>query len=205
MKLMKVAGVAALVLVAGLLVVVGQAEQAEQAAESQTAGAPVTSPTGANTKIAVIDIERIAAESNEGKALFEALRIENEKLQEESTRLQQEIRELQAKLNSEILSQDARVRLQRDVERKRTDAQRWLEDAQAAFEAKRQDGEAKFQEKLAPIVEAVAKEQGIGLIFRATPGLTFVLDPSLDISPLIVQKLDEAMPPAGEGGNANPH
>ena len=203
MKLMKVTGVAALVLVAGL-VVAGQAEQAEQVAESQTAGAPVTSPTGANTKIAVIDIERIAAESIEGKALFEALRIENEKLQEESTRLQQEIRDLQAKLNSEILSQDARVRLQRDVERKRTAAQRWLEDAQAEFEAKRQDGEAKFQEKLAPIVEAVAKEQGIGLIFRATPGLTFVLDPALDISPLIVQKLDEAMPPAGEGGDANP-
>jgi len=202
MKLMKVASTAALVFVAGL--VAGQTEQAGQSAESQTTGATVTSPTGANTKIAVIDIERIAAESNEGKALFEALRIENEKLQEESTRLQQEIRDMQAKLNSEILSQDARLRLQRDVERKRTDAQRWLEDAQAAFEAKRQDGEAKFQEKLAPIVEAVAKEQGIGLIFRATPGLTFVLDPALDISPLIVQKLDEATPPTGEGGDANP-
>ena len=192
MKLLEVASVAALMLVAS------------QAAEAQTAGAPVTGPTGAATKIAVIDIERIAAESNEGKALFEELRIENEKLQEESTRLQQEIRDMQAKLNSEILSQDARLRLQRDAERKRTDAQRWLEDAQAAFEAKRQDGEVKFQEKLAPIVEAVAREQGIGLIFRATPGLTFVLDPTLDISPLIVQKLDEAMPPAGEGGDANP-
>ncbi len=192
MKLLKVASVAALMLVAG------------QAAEAQTAGAAVTGPTGAATKIAVIDIERIAAESNEGKALFEELRVENEKLQEESTRLQQEIRDMQSKLNSEILSQDAKVRLQRDVDRKRTDAQRWLEDAQAEFEAKRQDGEQKFQAKLAPIVEAVAKEQGIGLIFRATPGLTFVLDPSLDISPLIVQKLDEAMPPTGGGGDANP-
>ena len=199
MKLLKVAGVAALVLVPGLVV-----GEAGQAAGSQTAGATVTSPTGANTKIAVIDIELIAAESKEGKALFEELRTENEKLQEESTHLQQEIGDMQAKLNSDILSQDARVRLQRDVERKRTDGQRWLEDAQAAFEAKRQDGEAKFQEKLAPIVEAVAKEHGIGLIFRATPGLTFVLDPSLDISPLIVQKLDEATPPVGGGGDANP-
>ena len=199
MKLLKVAGVAALVLVPGLVV-----GEAGQAAGSQTAGATVTSPTGANTKIAVIDIELIAAESKAGKALFEELRTENEKLQEESTHLQQEIGDMQAKLNSDILSQDARVRLQRDVERKRTDGQRWLEDAQAAFEAKRQDGEAKFQEKLAPIVEAVAKEHGIGLIFRATPGLTFVLDPSLDISPLIVQKLDEATPPVGGGGDANP-
>lgn len=197
MKLLKVASVAALVVIAGLAAVT--------AAESQTAaGATVTTPTGANTKIAVIDIERIAAESVEGKALFEELRVENEKLQEESNRLQQEIRDMQAKLNSEILSQDARLRLQRDAERKRTDAQRWLEDAQAEFEAKRQDGEVKFQAKLAPVVEAVAKEQGIGLIFRATPGLTFVLDPSLDISALIVQKLDEMMPAAGEGEDVKP-
>ena len=44
------------------------------------------------------------------------------------------------------------------------------------------------------ILEAVA--------FAVT--LTFVLDPSLDISPLIVQKLDEATPSTGGGGDANP-
>lgn len=191
MKSMKVASVAALLLVAGV-------------AAAQTAGTTVTGPTGASTKIAVIDIERIAAESNEGKALFEALRAENDKLQAESQRLQQEIRDMQAKLNSEILSQDARVRLQRDVERAQTDAQRWLEDAQQEFEAKRQDGEQQFQTKLGPIVEAVAQEQGIGLIFRATPGLTFVLDPALDISGLVVKKLDETAASTGEGGDANP-
>jgi hypothetical protein len=45
----------------------------------------------------------------------------------------------------------------------------------------------------------VAQENGIGLIFRATPGLTFVLDPALDISPLVVKKLDAAgaAPPSG--------
>lgn len=108
---------------------------------------------------------------------------------------------MQAKANSEILSQDARVRLQRDIQKKQTDAQRWLEDAQADFEVKRQDGEAKFQEKLGPIVEAVARENGIGLIFRATPGLTFVLDPALDISPLVVKKLDESSVEAAPPSN----
>ena len=76
-----------------------------------------------------------------------------------------------SKLNSEILSQDAKVRLQRDIERKRTDAQRWLQDMQAEFESKRQEGEAKFQESLEPIVRAVATENQIGLIIRATPRL----------------------------------
>jgi Skp family chaperone for outer membrane proteins len=158
----------------------------------QTAG--VTTGT---TKIAVIDIERIAAESGAGKQLFSSLKAENDKIQEEVAKREQEIRDMTSKLNSEILSQDAKVRLQRDIERKRTDAQRWLQDVQAEFEAKRQEGEAKFQESLEPIVRAVATENGIGLIIRATPGLTFVLDPALDISLLVVKKLDAAAPPSG--------
>lgn len=158
------------------------------------------------TKIRVIDIERIAAESQEGKKLFESLKAENDKIMGERAAKEQEIREMQAKLNSEILSQDAKLRLQRDIQRKQTEAQRWLEDVQSEFELKRQEGEAAFQEKLAPIVEAVAQENGIGLIIRATPGLTFVLDDSLDISGLVVQKLDASAAgasPGGDGSNDN--
>jgi len=165
----------------------------------QTAG--VTTGT---TKIAVIDIERIAAESTAGKALFASLKAENDKIQEEVAKREQEIRDMTTKLNSEILSQDAKVRLQRDIERKRTDAQRWLQDMQAEFEAKRQEGEAKFQESLEPIVRAVATENQIGLIIRATPGLTFVLDPALDISLLVVQKLDAAPPSGGAAAQPKP-
>ena len=165
----------------------------------------VTGPTGTTTKIAVIDMQRIALESAEGKALFASLQAENDKLQGETSQLQQEIQEMQAKLNSEILSQDARVRLQRDIERKRTDAQRWLEDAQTSFDNKRRDGEAQLQEKVGPIVTQVAQEQGIGLIIVNTPGVTIMLDPTLDISPLVVEKLDAATaaatPPPGDEGD----
>ena len=173
-------------------VTLGLGVAAVSTAFGQTAG--VTTGT---TKIAVIDIERIAAESTAGKALFSALKAENDKIQEEVAKREQEIRDMSTKLNSEILSQDAKVRLQRDIERKKTDAQRWLQDIQAEFESKRQEGEAKFQESLEPIVRAVATENQIGLIIRATPGLTFVLDPALDISLLVVQKLDAAPPSGG--------
>jgi Skp family chaperone for outer membrane proteins len=187
-----VAAVAALAVVASCIAAAKPAHAQE---------APAAQPTGAttgSTKIAVIDIERIAAESAAGKELFAALKVENDKIQGEVAKREQEIRDMQTKVNSEILSQDAKLRLQRDIERKRTDAQRWLQDAQAEFEAKRQDGEAKFQEKLGPIVKQVADENGIGIIFRVTPGLTFVLDEKLDISMLVVAKLDAAKPPAGD-------
>lgn len=160
---------------------------------AQAQSAPqATGGTVAGTKIAVIDIDRIAAESNAGKALFERLKQENDKVAAERAKKQQELRDLEARLTSEVLSAGAREELSREIERKRTDAQRWLEDAQRDFQEKQQQDEQAFQLKLAPIVEKVAKENGIGLIFRATPGLTFVLDPNLDITPLVVQALDEA-------------
>lgn len=157
------------------------------------------------TKIAVIDIDRIAAESAAGKKLLEQLTAEQERIGTETQKKQQEIRDLETKANSEILSPDAKGRLARDIERKRTEAQRWLEDMQAEFDEKRAAGEAQFQAELAPVVEAVAKENNIGLILRATPGLTFVLDANLDISMLVVEKLNAAAAaPTGDAANPNP-
>ena len=174
-------------------VVVAQANAQEQSAAQPATGAGV-----AGTKIAVIDIDRIAAESSAGKVLFEKLKVENDKIAAERAKRQQDIRDMEARLTSEVLSADARGTLSRDVERARTDAQRWLEDQQRDFQQKQQQEEAVFQQQLAPIVEQVAKEHGIGLIFRATPGLTFVLDPNLDITPLVIQAFD-ATPPSGGG------
>lgn len=161
-------------------------------AQAQTQPAPAGTGAGVTTKIAVIDIDRVASQSESGRALFQRLKEENDKLTAERSRREQEVRDMQAKMTSEILSADARERLQREIQRKTTDIQRWLEDAQRDFQEKQQAGEEEFQKKLAPVVEAVAKENSIGLILRATPGLTFILDPNLDITALVVAKLNAA-------------
>ena len=167
----------------------------------QTSNPPQALSVGASAqvKIAVIDIDRVAQESNPGKALFQKLSSVKSEMDAEAARLQQEIQDMQTKAASDVLSADAQARLQREIERKRTDAQRWLEDAQRDFQVKQQTEEAAFQAKLGPVVEAVARESGIGLIFRATPGLTFVLDPSLDLTPLVIQRLNSSEAPAGTG------
>jgi len=153
---------------------------------------PATGATPANTKIAVIDIDRVAATSEAGKTLFDELRKDNESLSQEKARREQEIRELQTKATSAsaLLSADARELLRKDIERKTTDAERWLQDKQKEFQDKQQRLEDEFQKKLAPVVEAVAKESGIGLILRATAGLTFVLDANLDITSQVIAKLN---------------
>jgi Skp family chaperone for outer membrane proteins len=163
-------------------------------AQDQSAPQPATGTTVIGTKLAVIDIDRIAAESEAGKVLFEKLKVENDRIAAERAKKQQDIRDMEARMTSEVLSADARAQLSRDVERARTDAQRWLEDQQRDFQQKQQLEEEAFQRQLAPVVEKVAQEHGIGLIFRATPGLTFVLDPNLDITPLVIQAFNTNPP-----------
>ena len=156
----------------------------------QTTTSSGVGATLSSTKIAVIDIDRIATESAAGKELFDGLKIENDRISQERARREQEIVDMQGKLGSDILSAAARSNLQREIDQKQRDAQRWIEDEQRLFEEKQQAGEQKFQQELGPVVEEVALANGIGLILRATPGLTFVLDPSLDISSLVVEKLN---------------
>ncbi len=129
-------------------------------AVAQTSGQTTSQPVGGivtGTKIAVIDIDRVAAESSAGKVLFERLKEENDRLAAERAKREQEIRDEQAKLASDVLSSEAKDNLTRKIERLRTDAQRWLEDAQTEFQQKQVDGEADFQKKLSPVVESVAK------------------------------------------------
>lgn len=201
MNLVSLVRAAAMIVSLPALVMAQAAQSDAQAAQSdaQAASQPGVG-VSLETKIAVIDIDRIAAESKAGQALFNNLKDENDKLAAERAQRQNEIRDMEAKLTSEILSADAKGRLSREIERKRTDAQRWLEDAQREFQEKQQQGEAEFQTRLAPVVEQVAKQHGIGLILRATPGLTFVLDPALDISLAVIEAFNQtetAQPPSG--------
>ena len=95
MNLSRVASIATIAAMALAFVAMAHANALAQ----EASGAVIQGPSGA-TKIAIIDIDRIAAESVAGRALFDSLRGENEKIATETQRLQQEIVDLQTKLNT---------------------------------------------------------------------------------------------------------
>lgn len=171
-----------------------------QSQAPQSAGQPPAGEAEGAMKIGVIDIDRVAAESGPGKALLERLKQETEKINAERARREQEISDLQAKMTSEVLSAEARDRLTREVERKRIDAQRWLEDAQRTFQEKQAQAETEFQNRLRPVVAEVAGRNGFGLILRADPGLTMVLNPNLDITSRVIEAFNKAQSSSSGSG-----
>lgn len=156
------------------------------------APAVLAAQTAEPTRVAVIDIDRIAQESARGQAMFTELQsLQEEILRGRQTR-EQEIRDLTNRAQSQLLSAEARADLTRDIERKNTDLQRWLEDQQREFNDKQTNGFGSLEADLGPVVEEVAREQNIQLILRVTPGLTFIMDPALDISDEVITRFNAA-------------
>ena len=149
------------------------------------------------TRVAVIDIDRIAQESARGQAMFAELQSQQEEILRGRQSREQEIRDLTNRAQSQLLSAEARADLTRDIERKNTDLQRWLEDQQRSFNDQQTTGFTSLEQALGPVVEEVARERNIQLILRVTPGLTFIMDPALDISSEVITRFN-ALSAGGE-------
>lgn len=152
------------------------------------------------TRVAVIDIDRVAQESSRGQAMFTELQALQEEILRGRTQREQELRDLNNRAQSQLLSAEARADLARDIERKNTDLQRWLEDQQREFNEKQTTGFTALEADLGPVVEEVARERNIQLILRVTPGLTFVMDPALDISAEVITRFNAVGGGEGEDG-----
>jgi Skp family chaperone for outer membrane proteins len=173
---------------------------AQNNTEPQSSPPPASGQAEMSTKVGIVDIDRVVAESNAGKALFEKLQQDGEKLNAGRVQREQELAGLQNQMTSGLVSSQARERLTRELERKRTDAQRWLEDANRVFQETQQAADLEFQDRLRPIIDEVAGQLGFGLVFRTNRSLTMVLNPALDITPQVIEAFNkgEAVPPGEE-------
>ncbi len=153
----------------------------------------------AATRVAVIDIDRVAQESTRGQAMFAELQALQEQILQGRQTREQEIRDLTNRAGSQLLSAEARADLTRDIERRQTDLQRWLEDQQREFNEQQATGFQALEADLGPVVEEVARERNIQMILRVTPGLTFIMDPALDISAEVITRFNAQSETGGEG------
>ncbi|MBI4264260.1 MAG: OmpH family outer membrane protein [Acidobacteria bacterium] len=160
--------------------------------------APAPKPFPEGTKYAVVNIQRIANESSEGKTATARVQALNQQKVNELNVLNKELQALQQKLEAgaNVLSVAAAADLQKGIERKQVDIQRFTEDAQEEIAALQQQLQAEFEQKLSPIINAVAVEKGLHMIFSAADAGLVWGDPSLDITPEIIARFNTAGPAA---------
>jgi outer membrane protein len=180
-----------------------QAPAAPAAPAPQAPTAPPTPaaprPFPAGTKYAFINIQRIAAESAEGKALAGRVQTLNQQKVNELNEKNKQLQAAQQKLEAgaSVLSPTAAAQLQKEVERLQVDIQRFTEDAQQEVTQLQTQLQEEFQMKLSPVVQQVATEKGLHLLFSAADAGIVWADLSLDITGEIIQRFDAAAKTAG--------
>lgn len=135
--------------------------------------------------------QRVLAESVLGKASTAKMAALRAQKLAELTARNKEFETAQQKLTGGgLLSADARAAAQKTVARLQVEIQRGQQDGDAALQELQQQLNAEFNRALAPIVEQVALDKGLHILFRLDTGAIAWADPALDLTGDIIKRLD---------------
>ena len=172
-------------------------------------GLRAQTPQSASQKVAIIDIQRAIAQSNDGQQAakeiqtrFGPKRAELEKAQQEITALEDQLRTQQA-----TLSDDARNRLLRTRDDKTRAFTRANEDATAEWQQAEQDAINVIGRKMINVITDYSQKSGFGLVVDVSSPQTPVLyaDEALNITDQIIELYNQtAAKPAASGSAPAP-
>ncbi len=172
------------------------------AAQAQEAAAPAAPPAPKSDKVvqlAVVNMERVYADSLLGKGYAKRLEdlkneidAEGQKKQAELNKQDAAIKALQEELEKQggVMSPEALEKKGGDLKKKQRDRQAFLEDGQAEIQRMRERAqqqaqafENEFGVKVRPHIEAVVKERGIDILLdsRVVVASSRETDISLDV------------------------
>lgn len=163
--------------------------------QNDQAARPAVSVFPEEARFAYVDIDRVAALSDEGKAAAAKLQdLRTRKSAEVSARSKQ-VEALQAKLvhADGVVNDLVKVRLQREFQRAQIDFQRFSEDAQAEVQEAQQDTLRGFNAQLFPVIGQIAKEKKLWAVFGNDSIIWY--SPALDLTEEVAKRLDAAAAP----------
>ena len=165
---------------------------------AQTAPAQPPAPFPAGAKTAFINPQRIFQESAEGKAALTRINTLIQKKQTDGQEKQKALQANQQKLQNSgsVMNDAARSQLEKEIERQQVEGQRFQQDAQAEINELQNEVQQDFIKKVSPVIEAVAKDKGVQMVFDLQNAGLAWWDPGLDLTADVIKKLDGAKPAA---------
>ena len=181
-----------------------QPKPATPPAPAQPAPAPAAPPAQppapfpAGAKIAFFNPQAVFQASADGRAAVTRVNALIQKKQTENADKAKLLQGNQQKLQTSgsVMNETARVQLEKEIEKQTKDAERFQQDAQAEINELQQEVQNEFVKKLSPIVEALAVEKGLHLVFNAAESGIAWAAPGLDLTADVIKKLDANAKPA---------
>jgi len=169
-----------------------------QAPATPPPAAQPPAPFPAGAKVAYFNPQAVFQTSADGKAAVSRVNALIQKKQTENADKAKLLQGNQQKLQTSgsVMNEAARTQLEKEIERQTKDAERFQQDAQAEINELQQEVQNEFVKKLSPIIEQLATEKGLQMVFNAVEsGIAWAM-PGLDITPDVVKRLDASAKPA---------
>lgn len=146
---------------------------------------------------AVIDSQKAFESSVEGKKAIALLREKEQKIKDELAKLDNKSQALETKLNTQklTLSFEAQQQLALDLDSIRTKHRRLEEDSTKEFRQLQFRLFSKVSSEVLPIIENIAKEKGLSIVFDlSTTGVAYV-HPNFDITEEVIKRYNASKIP----------
>jgi outer membrane protein len=172
--------------------------QPKPAQPPATPPAQPPAPFPAGAKIAFFQPEVVFQNSTEGKAALARVQALVQKKQTENADKAKQLQANQQKLQTSgsVMNEAARAQLEKEIERQQKEAERFQQDAQAEINELQQEVQNDFVKKMSPILDQLAAEKGLHLVFNAGQSGISWAAPGLDLTPEVIKKLDGAKAPS---------
>ncbi len=146
----------------------------------------------AQTRVGVVDADQVIYKSVKGKAFMLSL---NKYVQQKQNEIKQVVAEAQQtekeyKTKLASLSDEKKLAMEKKLSDYQTRIKRMQEDAKRELQIKQKQGFEKFQKLLQPVIDQLAKEKNLDIVFsRSQSGIVY-LSPTADLTAEAIKRVD---------------
>src|SRR5471032_2418309 len=155
--------------------------------------APMFAQT-APARVAVIDVQRVLANSAAGKTASERLKKMQDDRVVRAKQMDDEMQKLDSDINTKklSLSEDKLTEMAKQLSDKKIAAQRFQQDAEREMGEARDRALLELENKIKPVIDQIGKEQGLAAIFnKFESGLVYASD-AIDITDSVIKRFNDA-------------
>ena len=152
----------------------------------------VAMPAAAQSKVAVIDVQRVVAESDPGKEAIQKLKAISDAKIAEGQALQQGMATLQEQYNKQryTVSEQRLAEMNKELEDKNIEIRRFEDDAKRELEEARRRELGGLEERILPIINQIGMEEGITVIFNKFQSGLVYADEAVDITDDVIRRFN---------------
>ena len=152
--------------------------------------------------IVVVDLEAVVANSAAGRELQERLGKFQQEVKAEGEAKAASARDIRQRISDGVnsLSEEKLNQLQKDYEDATIDIRRFQDDKQREGQKMQAEGLRDIEKQLQPVFEKIRDEGGYDLILNNVPGVVVMANERVDITKLVIDRLNSAAA-AAAGGN----